>query len=81
MGVRKFTQDVVKEGKRVRWPKRDVLVPAFIVVVIITALTALILMGEDSLGKGLIDVLRKTFNSQEVLSWQMKSNLQIVQQI
>ena len=81
MGVKKFTSEVIKEGKRVRWPKRDVLVPAFIVVVIITALTALILMGEDALGKGLIDVLRKTFNSQEVLSWQMKSNLQIVQQI
>ena len=63
MGVRKFTQDVVKEGKRVRWPKRDVLVPAFIVVVIIAALTGLLLMGEDALGKGLIDVLRKTFNS------------------
>ena len=63
MGLGKFAKDVVKEGKRVRWPKRDVLIPAFIVVVIITALTALILMGEDSLGKGLIDVLRKTFNS------------------
>ena len=63
MGVKKFTQEVIKEGKRVRWPKRDVLVPAFIVVVIIAALTALILMGEDALGKGLIDVLRKTFNS------------------
>ena len=81
MGVKKFTSEVIKEGKRVRWPKRDVLVPAFIVVVIIAALTGLILMGEDALGKGLIDVLRKTFNSQEVLSWQMKSNLQIVQQI
>ena len=63
MGVKKFTSEVIKEGKRVRWPKRDALVPAFIVVVIIAALTALILMGEDSLGKGLIDVLRKTFNS------------------
>ncbi len=63
MGVKKFTSEVIKEGKRVRWPKRDVLVPAFIVVVIIAALTALILMGEDALGKGLIDVLRKTFNS------------------
>ena len=35
MGVKKFTSEVIKEGKRVRWPKRDVLVPAFIVVVII----------------------------------------------
>ena len=81
MGVKKFTSEVIKEGKRVRWPKRDVLVPEFIVVVIIAALTGLILMGEDALGKGLIDVLRKTFNSQEVFSWQTKLNLQIVQQI
>ena len=63
MGVKKFTSEVIKEGKRVRWPKRDVLVPAFIVVVVIAALVGLILMGEDALGKGLIDVLRKTFNS------------------
>ena len=63
MGVKKFTQDVIKEGKRVRWPKREVLVPAIIVVVVIAALTGLLLMGEDALGKGLIDVLKKTFNS------------------
>ncbi len=63
MGVKKFTSEVIKEGKRVRWPKRDVLVPAFIVVVVIAALVGLILMGEDALGKGLIDVLKKTFNS------------------
>ena len=62
MGVRKFTQDGVKEGKRVRWPKRDVLVPAIIVVVIIAAVVGMILMGEDALGKGLIDVLKSTFN-------------------
>ena len=63
MGVKKFTSEVIKEGKRVRWPKRDVLVPAFIVVVVIAALVGLILMGDDALGKGLIDVLKKTFNS------------------
>ncbi len=62
MGVKKFTQDVVKEGKRVRWPKRDVLVPSIIVVVLIAAITGLLLMGEDALGKGLIDVLKSTFN-------------------
>ena len=62
MGVRKFTQEVVKEGKRVRWPKRDVLVPSFIIVVIIAAVVGLILMGEDALGKGLIDVLKTSFN-------------------
>ena len=81
MGVRKFTQDVIKEGKRVRWPKRDVLVPSIIIVVIIAAVVGLILTGEDALGKGLIDVLKSTFNKQEVLLWQMKLNLQIVQLI
>ena len=63
MGLRKFTKDVVKEGKRVRWPKRDVLVPSIIVVVIIAAVVGLILTGEDALGKGLIDVLKNTFKS------------------
>ena len=62
MGVKKFTQDVIKEGKRVRWPKREVLVPAIVVVVIIAAVVGLILMGEDALGKGLIDVRKRTFN-------------------
>ena len=62
MGVRKFTTDVIKEGKRVRWPKREVLVPSIIVVVIIAAIVGLILTGEDALGKGLIDVLKNTFN-------------------
>ena len=63
MGVRKFAVDVVKEGKRVRWPKRDVLVPSIIVVVIIAAIVGLFLTGEDALGKGLIDVLKNTFKS------------------
>lgn len=62
MGVKKFAQDVIKEGKRVRWPKREVLIPSIIVVVIIAALTGLILTGEDALGKQLIDVLKSTFN-------------------
>ena len=62
MGLVKFSKDVVREGKRVRWPKREVLIPSIIVVVIIAALTGLILMGEDALGKALIDVLKSTFN-------------------
>ena len=72
MGVKKFATDVIKEGKRVRWPKRDVLVPSIIIVVIIAAVVGLILTGEDALGKGLIDVLKSTFNKQGVLTWQMK---------
>lgn len=62
MGLGKFTKDVVREGKRVRWPKRDVLVPSIIVVVVIAALTGLILAGEDILGKNLIEVLHQAFH-------------------
>ena len=58
MGLRKFTKDVVKEGKSVRWPKADVLIPSIVVVLVISFLTGLILFGEDALGKALIDILK-----------------------
>lgn len=61
MGIKKFTKDVVKEGKRVRWPKKDVFIPSIIVVILVAALTGLLLMGEDALGKGLIDALMDAF--------------------
>ena len=61
MGIKKFTKDVVKEGKRVRWPKKDVLIPSIIVVILVAALTGLLLMGEDAIGKGLIDALMDAF--------------------
>ena len=63
MGVKKFTQDVIKEGKRVRWPKKDVLVPSIIVVVIIAAVTGLLLFAEDLAGKKLIDILSDAFKN------------------
>ena len=62
MGLKKFAAGVVKEGKRVRWPKRDVLIPSIVVVVIISALVSLILMGEDAAGKQLIDILKDAFS-------------------
>ena len=62
MGLKKFASGVVKEGKRVRWPKRDVLIPSIIVVVIIAAVTSLILFGEDAAGKKLIDILKEAFS-------------------
>lgn len=61
MGLKKFTGGVIKEAKRVRWPKREDLIPAFIVVVIIAAFTGLLLFGEDAAGKQLIDILKSAF--------------------
>ena len=63
MGLKRFAAGVIKEGKRVRWPKRDVLIPAIIVVVIITVIAALILYVEDLAGNRLIQILKDAFSS------------------
>ena len=63
MGLGKYFAGVAKEAKRVRWPKRDVLVPAIIVVIIIAAVTGLLLFAEDLAGKKLIDILTDAFSS------------------
>ena len=62
MSVKGYAKGVVKEGKRVRWPKRDVLIPSIIVVVVISVLTALLLWGEDVAGNKLIQILTDSFN-------------------
>ena len=62
MGLKKYAGEVIKEGKRVRWPKRDVLIPAIIVVVVIAVFAALILYVEDLAGNRLIDILRTAFD-------------------
>jgi len=64
MGLKKFASGVVKEGKRVRWPKRDVLIPSIIVVVVIAVFFGLILFAEDWAGNSLIQILKEAFNSQ-----------------
>ncbi|MBQ6920749.1 MAG: preprotein translocase subunit SecE [Bacilli bacterium] len=61
MGLKKYFAGVIKEGKRVRWPKREVLIPSIIVVVIIAAVTGLLLFAEDLAGKQLIDILSDAF--------------------
>jgi len=63
MGLGKFTGEVVKEGKKVRWPKRDVLIPSIIVVIVIALFFALILYLEDLLGAKIISVLKETFEN------------------
>ncbi|MCR4911387.1 MAG: preprotein translocase subunit SecE [Bacilli bacterium] len=54
---------VIKEGKRVRWPKKDVLIPSIIVVVVIAGVVGLLLFAEDLAGKKLIDILSDAFAS------------------
>jgi preprotein translocase SecE subunit len=63
MGMKSYAKGVVKEGKRVRWPKRDELIPAIVVTVVIAVLAALILLAEDVAGARLIDILGDAFKS------------------
>lgn len=62
MGLKKAVGGVVKEAKRVRWPKRDVLIPSILVVIVIAVLVGLLLFAEDLAGKKLIDILKDAFN-------------------
>ena len=63
MGLKKFAGGVIKEGKRVRWPKREVLIPSIIVVTIIAVTMGLLLFAEDLAGNKLIEILRDAFSS------------------
>lgn len=62
MGLKKFSGDVVKEGRRVRWPKRDVLIASVVTVLIIAIFFALMLTLEDLAGNKLIDILKNAFD-------------------
>ena len=63
MGLKNYAKGVVKEGKRVRWPKRETLLPAIIVVVIIATVAGLLLFAEDWAGNSLIQILKNAFSS------------------
>ena len=62
MGLKSYAKGVVKEGKRVRWPKRDVLIPSIIVVVIIAVFVAMVLFGEDAAGNKIIQIMKDAFH-------------------
>ncbi len=61
MTPKKYAKEVVKEGKRVRWPKREVLIPTIIVVILIAGFAALWLTLEDLTAGSLISQLQKAF--------------------
>ena len=61
MGVKKYTQEVIKEGKRVRWPKKDVFMPALITTIVICVFCAIILSIEDLASGSLIGELKEIF--------------------
>ncbi len=57
----KYLKEVVKEGKRVRWPSRDKLWATIAVVVVIALFVAICLALEDLAGASLIQQLKDAF--------------------
>lgn len=62
MGVRKYTKEVIKEGKRVRWPKKEAFFAALITTIVICVFCALVLSLEDLISGRLIEALKGVFS-------------------
>ena len=56
-----YTREVVKEAKRVRWPKKDILIATIITVVVISDFFAFILTIEDLAAGTLLQQLKAAF--------------------
>ena len=61
MGVKKYAQEVIKEGKRVRWPKREEFIPALVAVLVVCVVAALFLSLEDWAAGTLIQQIKEIF--------------------
>jgi preprotein translocase SecE subunit len=61
MKIGKFIQEVRREGKRVRWPKTDMLLSSIFIVIAITIFSALALTLEDLAVAELLGQLRTAF--------------------
>ncbi|HBS02774.1 MAG TPA: preprotein translocase subunit SecE [Firmicutes bacterium] len=57
----KYAKEVVKEGKRVRWPKREQLIPMIVVVIAVSAFAAIFLALEDLTAASMINQLKAAF--------------------
>lgn len=64
MNPNKYLKEVVKEGKRVRWPTRDKLWPAIAVVLVIAIFAAVVLACEDLLAARIISMLKEAFGGE-----------------
>lgn len=63
MGLRKYTSEVIKEGKRVRWPKRAELFSLILTVLVVVIFAAGILMIEDLAASSMLGALEEVFKS------------------
>ncbi len=63
MGLKKYTSEVIKEGKRVRWPKRDQLFSLIVTVLFVVAFAAVVLFVEDMAASSMLGALEDVFES------------------
>jgi len=63
MGAKKYVKEVIKEGKRVRWPKWDVFFPALVTVIVICVFAALVLSLEDFVAGSIVNTIKGWFSS------------------
>ena len=57
----KYIKEVGKEAKRVRWPKREQLIPMIVVVIAISLFAAIFLSLEDLTAASMINQLKSAF--------------------
>lgn len=57
----KYIKEVGKEAKRVRWPKREQLIPMIVVVIVISLFAAIFLSLEDLTAASMINQLKAAF--------------------
>ncbi len=60
---KKYAKEVIKEGKRIRWPKRDELWPAIVTVIVIAVFVAIFLSIWDLLANNIISQLKSAFGA------------------
>jgi preprotein translocase SecE subunit len=61
--ITNYIRGVFHEGKRIKWPKRKELLPAFITVLVITIFAAIFLLLENYASEVLVKELRQAFES------------------
>ena len=63
MGAVKYVKEVVAEGRRVRWPRREQVLPVFGVVLLIAAIAGILLLLFDVGANQLLDMIKDAFES------------------
>lgn len=63
MGLKKYSSEVIKEGKRVRWPKRSELFSLIVTVLFVVIFAAVVLTVEDLAASSMLGALEEVFES------------------